>query len=231
MGPILEIAKKHGLVVIEDAAQAIGAEYMGRRVGSMGDYGCLSFYPSKNLSAFGDAGMVTTQVQEKANMVTMLRNHGMNPKYYHKYVGGNFRMDALQALVLNVKIKYLDQWTEKRQANAALYDSLFNDVPGVVTPSIASWATRHVRNQYVLRILDGKRQKVWDGLKAASIGCDVYYPVPLHLQECFAPLGYAKGDFPESEKAASETIAIPIYPELAEEQIRYVAATIIGLIK
>ena len=231
MGPIMEVAKKHNLIVIEDAAQAIGAEYLGKRAGSMGDYGCLSFYPSKNLSAFGDAGLVTTQTEAKANMVTMLRNHGMNPRYYHKYVGGNFRMDALQALVLNVKIKYLDQWTEKRQANAALYDSLFNGLPGVVTPAIAPWATRHVRNQYILRILDGKRQLVWDGLKAAGIGCDVYYPVPLHLQECFASLGYGKGDFPESEKAAAETIAIPIYPELTEEQIRYVAATIIGLIK
>ena len=231
MTPIMKLAKAHHLIVIEDAAQAIGAECEGKRAGSIGDYGCLSFYPSKNLSAFGDAGMVTTQEQPKAEMVAMLRNHGMNPKYYHKYVGGNFRMDALQALVLGVKINYLDKWTEARQTNAALYDSLFAGVKGIVTPGIAPWATRHVRNQYVLRIQDGKRQRVWDGLKSAGIGCDVYYPVPLHLQECFAGLGYAKGDFPESEKASDETIAIPIYPELTPDQIRQVASTIIDLVR
>ena len=227
MEAILPIAKKHNLVVIEDACQAIGAECVAGRAGAMGDYGCLSFFPSKNLGAFGDAGMVLTNDPARGERLAYLRNHGMNPKYYHKFVGGNFRMDALQAGVLNIKLKYLDGWTQARQRNAALYDSLFAGCAGVKTPQVMPWCTRHVRNQYIIRILDGKRQQVWDALKAAGIGCDVYYPVPLHLQECFASLGYKAGDFPESERAAKETLAIPIYPDLTEEQIRYVVDTII----
>lgn len=228
--PVIELAKKAGLVVIEDAAQAIGAQCQGKDAGTMGDYGCLSFFPSKNLGAFGDAGMVLSQDEDKAKRVVSIRNHGMEPKYYHKMVGGNFRMDALQAAILDIKIKHLDEWTAKRQKNAELYDKLFADVPGIVTPSVAPWCTRHVRNQYIIRIKDGKRQKVWDGLKAASIGCDVYYPVPLHIQECFKSLGYKNGDFPESEKAALETLAIPIYPDLTEAQITFVAESIISLL-
>ena len=227
MAEILPLAKAHGIVIIEDAAQAIGAECQGRRAGSMGEYGCLSFFPSKNLGAFGDAGMVLTNDTARAEKLAYLRNHGMNPKYYHKFVGGNFRMDALQAGVLSIKLKYLDGWTQARQRNAALYDSLFAGCAGVKTPRVMPWCTRHVRNQYIIRILDGKRQQVWDALKAAGIGCDVYYPVPLHLQECFASLGYKAGDFPESERAAKETLAIPIYPDLSEEQIRYVVDTVI----
>ena len=227
MTKILPMAKAHGITVIEDAAQAIGAECEGRRAGSMGEYGCLSFFPSKNLGAFGDAGMVLTNDAARAEKLAFLRNHGMNPKYYHKFIGGNFRMDALQAGVLNIKLKYLDRWTLERQCNAALYDSLFSGCGGVKTPQVMPWCTRHVRNQYIIRIMDGKRQQVWDALKAAGIGCDVYYPVPLHLQECFASLGYKKGDFPESERAAAETLAIPIYPDLTAEQIRTVAETII----
>lgn len=228
MDKICTIAKKHNLIVIEDAAQAILSECNGKCAGTIGDYGCTSFFPSKNLGCFGDAGAVLSQDSKKAETVHQLRNHGMEPKYYHKIVGGNFRIDALQALVLNIKIKYLNSWTEKRQANAAIYDKLFAGVDGVVTPYIAPWCTRHVRNQYIIRILNGKRQKVWDALKAAEIGCDVYYPVPLHLQECFAPLGYKLGDFPESEKAANETLAIPVYPDLKQEQIEFVAKTVIG---
>ena len=226
MKPILELAAKYNLIVIEDAAQAIGAEFEGRRAGSMGDYGCLSFFPSKNLGAFGDAGMVLTNDKSKAERLSYFRNHGMNPKYYHKYVGGNFRMDALQAAVLNIKLKYLDGWTAARQRNARLYDELFAGVEDVVSPKVMPWCTRHVRNQYILRIKNGKRDKVWDALKAANIGCDVYYPVPLHLQECFVEYGYQLGDFPQSESAARETLAVPIYPDLTEEQIRYVAETI-----
>lgn len=230
MQPIMDIAQKHGLAVIEDAAQAIGAECLingaAKRVCSIGDYGCLSFFPSKNLGAFGDAGMVTTMNKTKADRIHSLRNHGMEPKYYHQFVGGNFRMDALQAVVLNVKIKYLDQWTDARQKNAARYDKLFNGVEGITTPAEASWSARHVRNQYVIRIAGGKRQKVWDGLKNAGVGCDVYYPVPLHMQECFKEFGYRKGEFPESEKAAMETLAIPVFPDLTEEQQIYVADTV-----
>ena len=230
MDSIMKIAKAHNLIVIEDAAQAIGAECNGKKACSIGDYGCTSFFPSKNLGAFGDAGLVTANDDTKANILTYLRNHGMNPKYYHKYVGGNFRMDALQAAILDIKIKYLDGWTAQRQKNAELYDRLFADSDAIVTPHIMPWCTRHVRNQYIIRIKGGLRDKVWEGLKAAGIGCDVYYPVPLHLQECFRCLGYAKGDFPESELAAAETLAIPIYPGLTEEQIVHVAKTIESLV-
>lgn len=230
MEKILQIAKKHSLIVIEDAAQAIGAECNVGRAASMGDYGCTSFFPSKNLGAFGDAGLVATRDKAKADMLAMMRNHGMNPKYYHKYVGGNFRMDALQAAILNIKLKYLDKWTAQRQENAAKYDSLFAEFPEIQVPILAPWCTRHVRNQYILRIGNGKRQQVWDALKANGIGCDVYYPVSLHQQECFADLGYKDGDFPESEKAALETIAIPIYPGLTDAQINEVASTVIKAI-
>lgn len=230
MDAIMAIARKHSLTVIEDAAQAIGAECNGKTVCSIGDYGCSSFFPSKNLGAFGDAGLVTANDDARANMLVYLRNHGMNPKYYHKYIGGNFRMDALQAVILDIKIKYLDGWTAQRQKNADVYDRLFAGTEGIVTPQLAPWCTRHVRNQYIIRIKGGKRQQVWDGLKAAGVGCDVYYPLPLHLQECFQYLGYKKGDFPESELAAQETLAIPIYPGLTEEQINYVADTVKKLI-
>lgn len=231
MTQVMEIANKHHLVVIEDSAQAIGAEWNGRRAGSFGQYGCLSFFPSKNLGCFGDAGAVLTQDAERAQKLGFFRNHGMNPKYYHKYVGGNFRMDALQAAVLSVKLRHLDEWTARRQANAAKYKELFGQTPGIVLPSSAKGATRHVCNQFVVRILDGKRQKVWDGLKSADIGCDVYYPVPLHLQECFRSLGYREGDFPESERAARETLAIPVYPDLTEEQLSFVSDTIKALLQ
>lgn len=230
IGPIKSLCQKYNLILIEDAAQAIGAEYYNQRATSIGDYGCLSFYPSKNLGAYGDAGMITTQDDAKAEKLSFLRNHGMNPRYYHKYVGGNFRMDAIQAAVLDIKLKFLDEWTSKRIANANLYDSLLAGIPEVITPTVAPWSTRHTRNQYVIRILNGKRQKVWDGLKAAHVGVDVYYPVPLHLQECFQYLGYHKGDFPESEQAALDSLALPIFPELTTEQIAYVAHSIKSLL-
>ncbi len=226
MEPIMQIAKRHGLIVIEDSAQSIGAECNGRRSGSIGDYGCLSFFPSKNLGCFGDAGMVVTNDKEKALRLAIFRNHGMEPKYHHHFIGGNFRMDALQAVILNVKLPHLDEWTTKRQLNALDYHNLLDGVKGITLPQTAPWTTRHVFNQYIIRIHDGKRQKVWDALKKADIGCDVYYPIPLHLQPCFEYLGLKKGDFPESEKAADETLAIPIYPDLTFEQKQYVAATI-----
>lgn len=231
MEPIMAIARKHNLIVIEDAAQSIGAECNGRRAGSIGNYGCLSFFPSKNLGGFGDAGMVVSSDDEKAHRIEIFRNHGMEPKYHHHFIGGNFRMDALQAVVLNIKLPHLDNWTTKRQLNAMDYHNLLDDVQGIVLPQTAAWTTRHVFNQYIIRVLDGKRQLLWDALKKAEIGCDVYYPIPLHLQPCFSYLGYKEGDFPQAEKAAKETLAIPIFPDLTTEQKQYVAKTIIDTLK
>ncbi len=233
MDPIGEIAARHGLVVIEDAAQAIGAEYKGHRAGSLGDYGCLSFYPTKNLGGFGDAGMVVSKHADRAERLAMFRNHGMFPNYYHAYVGGNFRLDAIQGAVLDVKLRHLDDWVAARQANAADYERLFaaSPVAGLVgLPLVADYTTSHVRNQFIIRLPAGRRQAVWDGLKEAGVGCNVYYPVPLHLQECFASLGYREGDFPVSEAAAKETLALPIYPELAAEQRQYVVDSIVRLL-
>ncbi len=221
MDPIMAIAKKHNLVVIEDACQAIGAEYKGRRAGSIGHYGCFSFFPSKNLGGAGDGGMVTTNDPARAEKLIWLRNHGMNPKYYHKMLGGNFRLDALQAAVVHVKLKYLDRWTEGRQANAARYDNLLANadvqLPAVVT-------SRHIFNQYCIRT--PRRDALLAHLQKSGIGCEVYYPVPLHLQECFAALGHKAGSFPVSEKAALASLALPIYPELTSEQQGYVASTV-----
>lgn len=214
MDPIMEIARRHNLYVIEDAAQAIGAEYKGRRAGSIGDLGCFSFFPSKNLGAFGDGGMVTTNNPELADRVTLLRGHGARPKYYHKLVGANFRLDALQAAVLRVKLKYLDEWTAARQRNAERYRQLFTSANNAIgLPYDADFGS-HIYNQFVIR--SNHRDELMAHLKAHQIGCEVYYPVPLHLQECFADLGYQQGDLPESEAAALETVAIPIYPELGE---------------
>jgi dTDP-4-amino-4,6-dideoxygalactose transaminase len=214
MDPILTVAKRHGLTVIEDAAQAIGAEDQGRRAGSLGDIGCFSFFPSKNLGGFGDAGMVVTNNPALAEKLMLLRGHGAKPKYYHKVVGGNFRLDALQAAVLRVKLPYLDEWTAKRQRNAATYRQLFQEagldrIIGLPHERINS---RHIYNQFVVRC--PQRDGLMAHLKQYKIGHEVYYPVPMHLQECFADLGYRPGDFPVSEQAAAETLAIPIYPEL-----------------
>ena len=226
MDPLMAIAAKHRLIVIEDAAQAIGAEYKGRRAGSIGDYGCFSFFPSKNLGGAGDGGIVTMRDKAKADRVRMLRNHGMEPKYYHKFVGGNFRLDALQAGVINVKLPHLDSWSEGRQANARTYDRLFSEaglVPGKVRLPAHPHADpkkksdhRHIFNQNVIRVED--RDALRAHLTGRGVGCEIYYPVPLHLQDCFACLGHQKGDFPFSEKAADETLALPIYPELTDEQ-------------
>lgn len=232
LDPILALARKHNLIVIEDAAQAIGAEYKNKRIGALGDYGCLSFFPSKNLGGFGDSGMVLCNCPKRAERLKTFRNHGMMPKYNHQFIGGNFRIDALQAAVLDVKLKYLDQWTVGRQENAAEYDSLLADQASLQLPATAPWCTRHVRNQYVLRVRPpASRQAVWDGLKAADIGCEIYYPVPLHRQPCYIDLGYRLGDLPVSEAAAAETIAIPIYPELSQQQKQYVAQVLTALLK
>lgn len=228
MDPIMEIARRHDLVVIEDAAQALGSEHKGKRAGSIGDYGCFSFFPSKNLGCFGDGGMVTTNDAERAQKAAVLRAHGSKPKYYHKVVGGNFRLDALQAAVVIVKLRHLDDWSAKRQANAGRYDKLFKD-SGLVErnlvtlPEVAT--DRHIFNQYIIRA--GRRDELRNYLKQKrSIVTEVYYPVPMHLQECFGYLGYREGDFPVSEKAARETLALPIYPELSDEQAEYVVESI-----
>jgi dTDP-4-amino-4,6-dideoxygalactose transaminase len=228
MDPIMAVAKKHGLSVIEDAAQAIGSEYRGRRAGSMGDVGCFSFFPSKNLGCFGDGGAVTTNDPALAERLSLLRNHGAKPKYFHKVVGGNFRLDTIQAAVLLVKLKYLDAWSAKRQQHAAFYDEELakaSGLGGLVTPPKVVMS-RHIFNQYVLRVAD--RDGLRDHLKQQQVGNEVYYPQPMHLQECFADLGHCAGDFPESEKAALETVAVPIYPELTLPQRQHVVDSLVS---
>jgi dTDP-4-amino-4,6-dideoxygalactose transaminase len=215
MGPIMEIAGRHGLYVIEDAAQAIGAEYKGRRAGSIGHLGCFSFFPSKNLGAFGDGGMVVTNDSELAKRVDLLRKHGAEPKYHHKLVGGNFRLDALQAAVLRVKLRYLDEWTAARQRNAALYRDLFAAAGTPVELPYEAGYRRHIYNQFVIR--SERRDELMDYLRERRIGTEVYYPVPMHLQECFAQLDHVSGAYPDSERAAAQTLALPIYPELTAE--------------
>ncbi len=227
MDPILDLAGKRKLVVIEDAAQAIGAEYRGRRAGSMGDYGCFSFFPSKNLGAAGDGGMVVTNDADRAKKLRIFRNHGSEPKYFHKWVGGNFRLDAIQAAIVTVKLRHLDAWTETRQKNAKRYQKLF-EATSLVTNGFVELPhevmDRHIFNQYVIRVQERDRLK--DFLKKQGIDTEIYYPLPLHLQECFKYLGHHEGDFPQSEKAARETLALPIYPELSDDHAERVVAAI-----
>ena len=220
MDPIMEIAARHDLAVIEDGAQAIGSTCKGRKAGSIGTVGCFSFFPSKNLGGMGDGGMITTQDEELADRLAQCRNHGSKPKYYHKWVGGNFRLDTLQAAGLIVKLRHLDDWSAKRRANAARYDELFAHAEKVVTPTIRDDNVT-IYNQYVIRV--PRRDELQAFLKERDIGTAIYYPLGLHEQECFADLGHKQGDFPESEKAAAETLAIPIYPELTDEQLCCVA--------
>lgn len=226
MNPIVDIAKKYNLKVIEDAAQAIGAEYKDQKAGSIGDCGCFSFFPSKNLGGFGDGGMVITNDDDLTSRIRVLRVHGSEPKYYHKMVGCNSRLDALQAAILMVKIKYLDRWTKERQDNAERYNQLFKEadlLDKVVIPHVEPYS-HHIYNQYVIRTSNRDALRVH--LKKENVGTEIYYPVPLHIQECFRGLGYKTGDLPEAEKAANETIALPVYPELTEEMQRYVVEKI-----
>ena len=226
MDPLMKLAGRYRLRVIEDAAQAIGsADAQQRRACSFGDVGCLSFFPTKNLGAFGDAGMCVTNDAALAERMDVLRVHGGKPKYYHALIGGNFRIDELQAAVLNIKLRHLDEWSAGRQRNAAFYDSAFARVRvnGVQTPRAMPGA-RHIYNQYVLRVQD--RDALRQHLAAAGVGTEIYYPVPLHLQQCFAYLRQGAGDFPESERAAAQTLALPIFPELSETQLQYVVDTI-----
>lgn len=233
MEPILEIAEKNGIPVIEDAAQAIGSEYKGKRAGSMGLAGCFSFFPSKNLGGAGDGGLVTTNDPEFAEKLRIFRNHGSKPKYYHKFVGGNFRLDALQASVLDIKLEYLDSWSDKRAINADMYRRLFKEQglfeKGLKTPEVMS-ERRHIYNQFCI-LIPKNRDILRDNLRSCNIGCEVYYPVPLHLQECFEFLGYKRGDFPVSEAIAKQILAVPIYPELSEQHISHVVEMIKNLNK
>ena len=226
MDRIMDIARRHKLRVVEDAAQAIGSEdAKGRRACSVGDIGCLSFFPTKNLGAFGDAGACVTNDEQLAAKLFKLRVHGMDPKYYHELIGGNFRLDEIQAAVLNVKLPHLDSWSEARQRNAAFYDAAFAraGLPGLVTSPAAAGA-RHIYNQYCIRTR--RRDELRVHLNNAGVGAEIYYPLPLHMQQCFAYLGHKPEDFPESLRASRESLALPIYPELEQSQLQYVVDTI-----
>ncbi len=233
MDALQDIASGSGLKVLEDACQAIGAEYPSRggmrRAGAMGEAGCFSFFPSKNLGGFGDGGMVVTRDAALAERLRQLRNHGAHPKYYHAFIGGNFRLDAIQAAVLSVKLPHLNAWHAARCANAARYNAAFKNARGVVTPASLyegrGLTFPHIYNQYVIRVSnrDGVRQR----LAEAGVGTEVYYPVPLHLQECFQPLGYRPGDFPQSEAAVREALALPVYPEMTAEMVDYVVEAVL----
>jgi dTDP-4-amino-4,6-dideoxygalactose transaminase len=223
--PIMEVFKGKGIHVIEDAAQAIGArDEKGRHAGTTGHIGCFSFFPSKNLGAFGDAGMVVTNDDHLAEIVGVIRVHGAKPKYRHTHVGGNFRLDALQAAVLRVKLKYLTRWTEMRRNNANRYRSLFEEMGLSKYASAPEDSAGHIYNQFVARFPD--RDRLRSFLREKGVGTEVYYPIPLHLQACFSDLGYRNGDFPNAEAAAGDSLALPVYPELTEEQQRYVVEQI-----
>lgn len=231
MEPILAAASAHGIPVIEDACQAIGAAYGGRQAGTLGAAGCFSFFPSKNLGAFGDAGLVTTNDPALGQELRLLRNHGAEPKYFHKRIGGNFRLDAIQAAVLRVKLPYLSEWSEMRRANAMRYHELFTSagLNGRIALPNEFEGYRHIFNQYVVRVPD--RDRVRAHLTQSGIGTEIYYPVPFHLQECFAPLGYARGDFPHAEAAADSTLALPIYGELTPGQQEAVVSALGDAVK
>jgi dTDP-4-amino-4,6-dideoxygalactose transaminase len=226
MDPIMQIAGQASLAVIEDAAQAISSTYKGRPAGSIGTCGCFSFFPSKNLGGIGDGGMVVTHDEALYHQLVIMRNHGSQPKYYHKFIGGNFRLDPIQAAALLVKLPHLDDWSAARRKNADWYTKRFAGSP-VVTPVIADDCVS-IFNQYVIRV--PKRDQLIAHLKEKQIGCEIYYPVPLHLQECFAYLKKKEGDFPEAEQAARQVLALPIYPELSDEMKAYVADTILAFL-
>ena len=220
--PIMEIARQHRLAVIEDAAQSITSTYKGKKAGSFGAAGCFSFFPSKNLGGIGDGGMIVTNDAALHERLTLMRDHGAQPKYYHKFVGANFRLDPIQAAALLVKLPHLEQWSQVRRGNASFYNEQFSG-SDLQTPTIGPDCTT-IYNQYVIRTV--RRDELFAFLKEKQIGCEIYYPVPLHLQECFASLGYKSGDFPAAEKAAQEVLALPIYPELTSDMKSCVAETV-----
>jgi dTDP-4-amino-4,6-dideoxygalactose transaminase len=227
MDPILETARKHNLMIVEDAAQAIGSKYKGKTAGTMGEFGCFSFFPSKNLGADGDGGMIISDFMDKQTFMKSLRDHGANPKYYHSYIGYNSRLDTLQAAILSVKLKYLDSWTEARRRNADFYNKAFADLP-LKTP-VEHEGNYHIYNQYT--IATDKRDELFKYLQSKEIGCAIYYPVPLHAQKCYAYLGYKDEDFPVACRAAKEVVSIPIFPDLTEDEKNYVVETITGFFK
>ena len=229
MDPIVKIAKEHNLFIIEDACQAIGAEYKGKRVGSFAEYGAFSFFPSKNLGCFGDGGAVSCDTKEREALLKIYRNHGQSGTYIHEYVGGNFRLDALQAAILSIKLRSLDSWSAGRQKNAAIYRKLFADAnlnDFITLPQEAAYPVRHIYNQFCIRVAGGKRDALKQFLLDNGVGCAVYYPLSLHLQACFKELGGKAGDYPECEKATGEVLALPIFGELEAAQLEYVVATI-----
>lgn len=227
MDPILEIARRHGLHVVEDACQAHGAEYKGRRAGSMGIAGCFSFYPGKNLGALGEAGAVVTNSEELKNKIQMLRDHGQAKKYYHAVIGWNGRMDGIQGAALRVKLKYLERANESRRANARLYDQQLAGIPELVLPVEAAYS-RHVYHLYVVRL--PRRDQVLQAMANRGIACAIHYPMPLHLQQAYQGLGYSKGSFPVTERCAEEVLSLPMYPELSAEQIRTVVRELKNLL-
>ena len=233
MKALVEAAAKRDIPIIEDAAQAIGAEDRGRRAGSIGAIGCLSFYPSKNLGGAGDGGMLTTSNEDHAHRLRMLHVHGEAHKYHHDVVGINSRLDELQAAILRVKLAHLDEWTSARQRKARQYELMFTDagLREQITPPYVRRDGRHVFHQFVVRVPAGARDALREHLRTHGVGCDVYYPVPLHLQKCFADLGYKKGELPAAERAAAETIALPIYPELTDAQQGWVVSTLADFLK
>lgn len=226
MAALREVAGRHSLQIVEDAAQAIGAEYGGCRAGAMSEVGCFSFYPSKNLGGMGDGGFMTTDDDVLAQKLFALRVHGSEQRYYHKWIGLNSRLDGFQGAVLRVKLPYLDNWSDRRKSNADRYRELFTDtgLSEQIGLPVERENVRHIYNQFVVRV-PGKRDELRAFLTENDVGTDIYYPVPLHLQECFAYIGYRKGDFPEAERAASETLALPIFPEMRPEQLEYVVAS------
>ena len=231
MAAVRALAERAGVPVLEDAAQALGAQHPLGHAGAIGEAGWFSFYPTKNLGAFGDAGMVTCRDAKLAAKILALRNHGMETRYYHKWVGGNFRIDAIQSAVLGVKLPHLDEWSAGRRARATIYREEFRrlELDEIVEPPTEAYAdsgltNHHIYNQFIIRA--PRRDELRTHLTSAGIGTEIYYPLPLHMQECFRDLGYREGDFPESERAARETLALPIFPELREDQQRYVAAQI-----
>jgi len=220
MDPLWRLAEQRGLHLIEDAAQSLGSEYQGKRSGNLGGIGCTSFYPSKNLGGFGDSGMAFTNDEAWARKMACLRGHGMEPRYHHQYIGWNARIDALQAALLRVKLPHLDRYLAGRQQAATRYDGLIDaaDLGGFLSKPVVRSYGRHTFNQYVVRVADGRRDELVQYLKGQQIGCEVYYPIPLHLQACLRHLGYRKGDFPVAEEAAGCVLALPIFPEITEAQ-------------
>lgn len=225
MDPILEIARRHHLLVVEDACQAHGAEYKGKKVGTLGDAGCFSFYPGKNLGAFGEAGAVTTNDSQLDAKIRMLRDHGQAKKYHHAMIGWNSRMDGIQAAVLGIKLRNLDRANDLRRSHARFYDLGFQGIQSILKPSVAAYS-HHVYHIFAIRVQE--RDRIMQFLTDKGIGCGVHYPIPIHLQEAYQALGYHEGSFPRAERAATETLSLPMYPELTADQLAFVVKNVIA---